>query len=121
MPTVTIHYSGSEPQVIVDPPDSVTIVLVDDMADDTRLLTYKGVEVFQALKDTDPDSYRVADYWCALYPGIFWESEQAFDVRDLPSPPEGWASEDGRIDPEEESELAALAYAIEQGALADYE
>lgn len=96
--------------------DLFNVVKIDSDEEDQHVLTYKGVSIYQTIKGDD----MLSDCWYATYVNCNWESEDAFDVRDLPSPDETFPF---KFQPEdvdwENEEHMALAWSIFLGNLTE--
>lgn len=131
-PIIEIHYWGGEmPGVKLPPGLDVELKFIDDEEDQTRILAWRGVEVFATHNDFDI----VSDYWVSTCPGENGDHEHAFDLRDLPEVPEAKLaeyrvlvddamSEDDPMNRElvrghsiDEDGIFALMYCIDQGWL----
>ena len=113
-PVVTIRHSGDEPVVTVEPDEAVEIVMIDGLEEGTRILEYSGVSVYQTWKDNDI----LSDYWIATCAGINWESDVAFDSRDLDSPPALLEPKYEELFPDDQTKQA-LAYNIDKGRITE--
>lgn len=127
-PVIEVRYYGGDAPVVVVPPNlEVEVKLIDQEKEDTRLLAYKGVEVFWTHNDYDIQS----DYWVCTMPGCNLCHQDAFDLRDLPEVPETErqlllaAAEHSLMDdsdkgyPDNMEEILQLMYCIEQGWLTE--
>jgi len=113
-PKVTIRHAGQEPDVTVEPEEAVEIELIDGLAEGTLVLTRKGVSIYQCWKDNDI----LSDYWLATYPGVNWESDAAFDIRELPDVPDSQCRRYERLFPDD-ADKQVLAYNIDAGRITE--
>lgn len=121
-PRVVVQHAEEEPTVVVEPEDSVEVELQDAWAATQLVFSYRGVNVYRTVRDGDV----LSDYWLASQPHVSWESDFAFDVRDLSVDDLDDVTESrytaefehyaGLLD---EGEILALAHWIEQGWLTD--
>ena len=115
---IEVRYWRDEPAVIVPPElaGQVTVKLVDTGAEDQFVLKRGGVSVYHAMKDLDmgPENTTQSDYWFATRPYTDWEAGEAFDIRDLPSIPEGNLAKYQTLYPADE-DRQRLAYAVDIG------
>ena len=119
-PVIEVHH-GYQPPTIVVPLElagQVEVRLIDDGAEDQRVLTHQGVSVYHAMKDLDlgGDSYMVTEYWYATRPWVDSELEEAFDIRDLPAIPEAELPKYRALYPDDEAKQT-LAYAVDTGEI----
>lgn len=115
------HWGGDAPAVKLPKGLEAKIVYIDDQAEDTRILAYKGIAVYRTFNDYDVQS----DYWVSTCPGENIDSEHAFDLRDLPKYPEHKAGHYERLGLENDRsggnafEISCLMYCIDQGWLTE--
>ena len=79
---VIVTWFRREPKVEVD--GDVELVTVDGDGVSQFVLEYKGVTVYYAEQDEDTSS----DYWLGCWPRCYYESDDAFDWRDLADIPD---------------------------------
>jgi hypothetical protein len=113
-PKVTIRHAGDEPDVMVEPEETVEIELIDGLAAGTLVLSHKGVSIYRCWKDNDI----LSDYWLAGRPGVNWESNAAFDIRELPEVPDSQCRRYERRFPDD-AERQLLAYNIDVGRITE--
>ena len=113
-PQLKVEYFGNiEPNLTC--PDGMmglfNTIYIDGDAGDLHVLTYKGVSIYQTVKDGGD---MTSDCWYATLPRCSSDSDDAFDVRDLPSPDDSYPffqfKPEG-VDHENEEHMA-LAWAI---------
>lgn len=78
--------------------------------EDNFIVRHNNVAVYYANKDYD----MLSDAWVGTYPEVNWENEDAFDVRDLPSPPDHYKPEGVEGD-----DALKIAFSIDLGDLTD--
>lgn len=120
-PEVVIHHAGQQPSV--EAPDSVDVVMINEMAEATRLINYKGVQVYLTLKDHAFDYYAPSSHWASTALGDTCDADEAFDLRELPEVPADQQDKYAALfstkplDVDEYDLTCRLAYAIDRGWL----
>ena len=105
---ITIEYEGYLPKVRLPRGIKAILKFVNTMERDTLVLRRKNIRVFHALKDDIP-----AYYWMTTTAEAHVDSEDAFDIRDIPGIPDSIVAAYRRNGWTEEQRV--LAYAIDQG------
>lgn len=105
-PSVKITWFGTEPTVETE--GEVDVELIDGDAEAEHYFTHGEVSIYHTTKDGEV----LSDYWLAVYPRVDWQSDIAFDVRELPGIPEQLEEKYGNLYPEEDI-FQVLAYCID--------
>ena len=126
-PKLIVHYRGpNEPNLVwpagVEP---LPVEFVDDDAAESFVMEYADVKVYQCFKDEYRGEVQGwSEHWVSTDPMTDWESEHAFDLRDLPDFPDELAEKYRALFPTPDGNYDAkmhdrrcLAYAIDQGWL----
>jgi len=87
------YWGDEEPNVEVPSGLDVDVQLISGDEVNQHVFTYKDVSVFQCVKDFD----QLSENWYALQANCAWDNTEAFDVRDLEEPPEGWRPQEWSV------------------------
>lgn len=117
LPVIEVRYDGAAdmPTVVVpeELKDKVTVRMVDSSAEDQLIGTHNGISVYMCTKDD-----MLAECWASTQPHTDWDSEQAFDLRDLPAIPQDLEAKYEQLFPGDENSQS-VAYAIDCGVITE--